>query len=189
MSSVAVVAWVVSEPRKRVPIELIYAALRRVDHSVFWEVQIAVFILLLLYTFLRSESPCPKNYSGEDSFDSNKQLQVRDVRVEAHPRLHALVRVKIIKQDQRLERPAAQAEGGDWVEVGAISADPNACFLVWLRRLFALRPTAPVGQTLATAHRHRPTRTHRRPIPPCRLSSGTLQSLVLFDDFDANQSV
>ena len=138
MSSVAVVAWVVSEPRKRVPIELIYSALRRIDHSVFWEVQIAVFVLLLLYSFLRSESPCPKNYSGEDSFDADKQLQVRDVLVESVPRLHARVRVKIIKQDQRLERPAARAEGGDFVEIGAVSADPEACFLVWLRRLFAL---------------------------------------------------
>ena len=32
-------------------------------------------------------------------------------------------------------------------------------------------------------------RTNLRPIPPLRLSSGTLQSLVLFDDFDANLSV
>ena len=35
-------------------------------------VQFGFLVLLLLFTFSRVECPCPKNYSGEDSWDDKK---------------------------------------------------------------------------------------------------------------------
>lgn len=144
MMSMAVVAWKASEPRRQVPLELVFESLRHVDCGVFWEVQAAVLMLVLLYTFARSESPCPASYVGEGSLDPNKHLLVRDVDVVAAPRLHARVRLKAIKQDPRLERASARA-GEDWVDVGAVEAQPEACLLVWLRRLFALHAQRRAG--------------------------------------------
>ena len=137
MAAMSVVAWVASEPRKQVPLDLVFGSLRRVDVSVFWEVQAAVLMLMLLYTFCRSETPCPMSYEGEGALDHAKHLLVRDVRVESAPRLHARVRLKVIKQDPRMERDTARG-GEDWVKVGAIEGHPEACLLVWLRRLFLL---------------------------------------------------
>jgi len=137
MAATAVVAWVASEPRKRVPVALVAAALATVDHSIFWEVQAAVLMLMLLYTYARSETPCPSSYSGAGAFDPQRHLRVSDVCVLAHPKPHARFRLKIIKQDQRMERAAAQAPEGDWVHVGAV-ADNNMNLLWWLRLLFAL---------------------------------------------------
>ena len=59
IQSVDVVAWVASEPRKPVPLSVIRAALEAVDLSSFVEVQSALLIVILFFTFARSESPCP----------------------------------------------------------------------------------------------------------------------------------
>ena len=64
MQAVDVVAWVAREPRKPVPLSVIQASLERVDLSSFVEVQAALLIVMLFFTFARSESPCPKSFSG-----------------------------------------------------------------------------------------------------------------------------
>ena len=109
MQAVDVVAWVASEPRKPVPLAVIRASLEGVDLSSFVEVQAALLIVILFFTFARSESPCPKSFSGQGSFDPTKHLQVRDVevRMSADGKAYVAVRLKAIKQDPRIERPEA----------------------------------------------------------------------------------
>ena len=58
MTSVRVRAHVPHEPRRALPLRLIIAMLATIDVDVFWEVQFAVFMLILLGTFSRSECPC-----------------------------------------------------------------------------------------------------------------------------------
>ena len=108
-------------------------ALRRVDLSKFHEVQAAHLMLVLLFTFARTETPVAKAYSGEGMFDPNKQLMVEDVQVVPGA-LH--VRLKGIKQDPRMQRPEA-AGNNDWVVIGDV---PGSIFsiLLWTGRLFAL---------------------------------------------------
>ena len=57
MQGVAVRTWVPAEPRKKVELWWIRDALRRVDRRSFVEVQAAVVMLVLLFTFARSDSP------------------------------------------------------------------------------------------------------------------------------------
>ena len=87
MSGIQVVAWRASEPRRIVPIALLRKAIDivardswRYNHEVnFRNVQTIVAVLMLLFTFARSETPCPETLGG---FDDTQHLQVRDVTVE-----------------------------------------------------------------------------------------------------------
>ena len=136
MQGMHVVAWVQSEPRKRVPLDLVKKALQGVQGDVFWEVQAAVLMLMLLFTFARAETPCPKSFSGEGALDGSKHLLVRDVCIRQYNGVpYTAMRLKSIKQDARMERPEA-AGGQDWIVVG--DADGVFSLLMWLRRLFAL---------------------------------------------------
>jgi hypothetical protein len=103
-------------------------------------VQAAVLMLMLLFTFARSETPCPKSLDG---FDAEQHLRVCDVAVVSAP-WRMRVRLKRIKQDQRQERPEARGEG-DWVVVGDTPADPVFSIRLWLQRLFALHGGARDG--------------------------------------------
>ena len=58
-------------------------SLRTVDERVLWEVQAAVLMIVLLFTFCRSETPCPKSHTGAEAFCRTKHLQVCDVEVRA----------------------------------------------------------------------------------------------------------
>ena len=62
LRGVSVVAWMRSEPRKAVPLALLRGALLKVDVTVFWEVQAALLMVMLFFSFSRSEAPCPKSY-------------------------------------------------------------------------------------------------------------------------------
>lgn len=136
MQAMHVVAWVQGEPRKRVPLELVRDSLKLVDTSVFWEVQTALLMLVLLFTFARSETPCPKTFSGEGGFDPDKHLQVRDMAVRRHnSRSYLAVRLKAIKQDPRMERSTA-CGNEDWIIIGEAEGDFN--ILTWVSHLFRL---------------------------------------------------
>ena len=140
MQAVDVVAWVAQEPRKPVPVAVIRAALEAVDLSSFVEVQSALLIVILFFTFARSESPCPKSYTGKGSFDPTKHLQVKDVEVrfdEATGSAYVAVRLKAIKQDPRIERPEA-AGNEDWIFIGDV--DGPFSVLTWLSRFWAFFP-------------------------------------------------
>ena len=117
--SVQVEAWVPGEPRRMVPMELISAALQTVDLQSFQDVQAAVLLLMLLFSFARSETPCPKTADGLDPL---QHLLVKDVVPHASPEFYVAMRLKRIKQDRRMERPEAQGNE-DWVKLGDTS-DP-----------------------------------------------------------------
>jgi hypothetical protein len=130
--AISVVAWVPSEPRRMIPLDLVEKALSTVDLNVFWEVQIAVLILVLLFTFARSETPCPKTLDG---FDEDQHLQVRDVKLGMRPTLHHEARLKSVKQDRLMERDSVRGNE-DWVLIGEA---PGVFSLArWMKALFAL---------------------------------------------------
>lgn len=143
MRSVSVVAWVRSEPRKAVPLSLIRDALAIVNPGEFWEVQAALLMVMLFFTFSRSESPCPGAHSGPRAFDGNKHTQVCDVEVrswvtQASRIPYVAWRLKSIKQDPRMERPEA-AGNQDWTYVG----DATAPFSIikWLHLFWVCMPS------------------------------------------------
>ena len=135
--AVQVTAWVQSEPRRMVPLDLVRRSILHVQSTslvnTLVSVQAVVLMLVLLFTFARSETPCPKSLEG---FDLDQHLAVEDVRVESNP-WRVRVRLKRIKQDQRQERPEARGDG-DWVVIGDTPDDPVFSLRVWLQRLFAL---------------------------------------------------
>ena len=140
MQSISVECWQPSEPRKEVPVWLLRKALEAVDVNVFWEVQMAFLILLLFFTFARSETPCPATFAAspaDGGFDTTKHTQVRDIKLEPVNNRRCLhARLKSIKQDPRLERPQAQGNE-DWIIVGDLD-DPSSIFSIfkWVQILF-----------------------------------------------------
>ena len=99
----------------------------------------ALLVLILLFTFARSESPCPKARTGAEAFDPLKHLMVEDVKPSTLDGRRALsVRLKVIKQDPRLQRPEALGGFGDWIHIGALPDDPSCDVFCWLTRLCAL---------------------------------------------------
>ena len=78
MLGIQVLTFEISQPRKRTPIRVIYAILRAINRTVFWEVQLAFLLLTTLYTFTRSECPCPKTAGGRDQYDSSAHFNVQD---------------------------------------------------------------------------------------------------------------
>jgi len=61
---------------------LILAMLVTVDMDVFWEVQFAFFLIILLGTFSRSECPCPKTFTGKDRWNPDKHWMVQDIAIQ-----------------------------------------------------------------------------------------------------------
>ena len=138
MMGVHVVTWSVGEPRRAVPISLLRRALGAISLSVFWEVQMGLFILLYLFSFSRSEHPCPKTYGG---FDESQHASVCDVKVVSWRGQQCVaLRLKVIKQDPRMERPEA-AGNEDWVYIGDVDDELFSVF-VWLQRVFAFHGQA-----------------------------------------------
>jgi hypothetical protein len=111
MVSVRVRAHVPHEPRRALPMRLILAMLATVDMDVFWEVQFAFFLIILLGTFSRSECPCPKTFTGKDRWNPDKHWMVQDIAIQLVAGAYVLaIRFKAIKQDRRIERPEARGD-------------------------------------------------------------------------------
>ena len=64
MDGVEVLPFVPAEPRKEVPGAWFSGAVAGADRTVFWEVQAVLLMLILLFTFARSESPLAKSHTG-----------------------------------------------------------------------------------------------------------------------------
>ena len=134
MKAVKVASWVAGEPRRRVPVELLEKALQLVDLNIFEEVQTACLVIFLLFSFSRSESPCPKNYTGPESFDTTKHWEVKDVGYRVLVGLVCIaLNMKGVKTDPRCERPEAR-DGGDWRYIGDVPDSVFSCIL-WYRRV------------------------------------------------------
>ena len=120
MGGIKVLTWAPSEPRRRCPVEVVSRILDAIDLSSFWEVQLAFICLILLYTFSRTECPCPKTYDGRDCYDEEEHWNVCDFDIAHVAKVRTLkVRFRKIKQDQRVERPEARGDG-DWAMVGDV---------------------------------------------------------------------
>ena len=137
----AVLCHVPAEPRRAIPLALISAILEALDPGKFEEAQFGLFMLILLFTFSRSECPCPKTFDGQDDFDVGRHWQVKDIRFVIEQGVKCLkIRFKMVKQDQRVERPQARGDGvdepGDWAFVGDV---PDTQFSVvrWYTHLLA----------------------------------------------------
>ena len=152
MASIKVLTWVPHEPRKRASISMVTKILDDVDITSFVDVQFAFFILALLFTFSRTECPCPKTFSGRQKYDPEEHWNVRDfdpgsIEAKDGSTLRVMwVRFRAIKQDPRVERPEARGDG-DWAMIGDISESKFSIFY-WYTLLMSMSafnrdPTAP----------------------------------------------
>ena len=136
MASVQVLTHVTGEPRRALPMEVIQSILEDADEASFEDVCFNFFIVLLLFTFSRSECPCPKTFDG---FDPEEHWQVCDIRWRCVDGAWCLaVRFKKIKQDPRITRPAAAPGEGDWAYVG--DAPEPFSVLKWFRAYMQFFP-------------------------------------------------
>jgi hypothetical protein len=149
MQSVAVLTATPSEPRVELPYEIFLAMLAALDFDCFADVNFGLMLLVLFFTFSRSECPCPKSWTGRHCFDAASHWQVRDFKLVRHPSGHWVlwVRFKAIKQDPRIERPSASASvewlpfepsadsyGRDWVPIGDVADEPLLSISRWYMR-------------------------------------------------------
>ena len=140
MQSVAVLTSVPSEPRRPIPIEVTRSMLQDSDLDNFCDVQFDLVAQVSVFCFNRTETPCPKNFTGPQAFDPQFHWQVGDFRLRRGPRDGWVlwVRFKGFKQDRRMERPSASHapdfvpfdvntghESKDWVPIGDTSDDPD----------------------------------------------------------------
>ena len=153
MRSVRVKSHVPHEPRRAVPLRLILSIIASVNVSVHWEVQLAFLLVVMLFTFSRSECPCPKAFTGPNGWDPNKHWMVRDIVIRCVSGVYVLaVRFKSIKQDRRIERPEARGDhrldvpqgeaargGSDWSFVGDLPGHALSPFK-WYRLLMSFYP-------------------------------------------------
>ena len=88
MQAIKVLTWVPGEPRRAVPHAVVEAIIDMVEarylHD-FFAVQMVFLILVLYYSFSRTECPCPKSYSGRECYDKDDHWNVCDfdIRVTA----------------------------------------------------------------------------------------------------------
>ena len=135
MDSVKVLTWVPAEPRRRCPVGVVEKILDATNFNSFKEVQLAFIILCLLYTFSRVECPCPKTFDGRECYDPEVHWRVEDFDVvHVAGRRVLKVRFRVIKQDQRVERPEACGDG-DWAYVGDVLGDSKWSPIRWYQRL------------------------------------------------------
>ena len=63
---------------------------------------------MLLLSFARSETPCPKTFAGEGALDDEKHLLVEDVKVHSRGgKSYVAMRLKSNKQDNLIEPRAS----------------------------------------------------------------------------------
>ena len=148
MHSVAVLTAVPGEPREQVPLDVLRDVLSRLDFDKFEDVQFGLACLVLVFTFSRAECPCPKNFTGPQSFDPAKHWMWKDFKlVKTSGGWVLWVRFKGFKQDPRIQRPEASHStdalpfdgapednyGRDWVPIGDVD-DPLFSISRWFMR-------------------------------------------------------
>ena len=107
------------------------------DRTDFVQVQTALLVLFLYFTFQRSELPCPKTYNGLDPL---KHLYVKHMQPHEGGTRWA---VGTTKADPRAERLSGDAgPGREWIVVGEVD-DPLFDMRVWLTLFYTLLPNGP----------------------------------------------
>ena len=146
MSGIRVLTAVAGEPRKMFPLKDLRAILEALDPNKRVDAQFGLVLIVLLFTFSRTECPCPKSWTGLDTFDPQVHWQVRDFRLLRSGSNWVLwVRFKSIKQDKRLERATARGSsdlpfedtdvgvGHDWVPIGDVPDDERFSAAFWYK--------------------------------------------------------
>ena len=124
-----------AESRKQVPGSWINGAVDGANRESFSDVRAIFLMLLLLFTFARSESPLAKTKAGKENFDPEKQLCLQDVRIlRVEGVSSAQFRLKGIKHDTLGQRAAAKGDG-DWVIVAATGDKFD--ITMWLQLYFS----------------------------------------------------
>ena len=81
MQAIKVLTWVPGEPRRAVPHAVVEAIIDMVEarylHD-FFAVQMVFLILVLYYSFSRTECPCPKSFAGRECYDKDVHWNVYD---------------------------------------------------------------------------------------------------------------
>ena len=142
MASIKVLTFRPCKPHERFPIELVARMLRAIDKSSFAEVQLGFLLLLLLFTFSRSENPLSKSKEGRECWHPDEHFTWGDIKFvrdrTSNQRRVMRVRFKKIKQDARVERPEASGSG-DWATVGSVD-DPLFDICTWYILLCSFYP-------------------------------------------------
>ena len=129
--------FIPGEPRRRVPTALIRDSLAAVDTTDFVQVQTALLVLFLYFTFQRSELPCPKTYDGLDPL---KHLLVKHMEPWEGGSRWA---VGTTKADPRAERLSGDAgPGREWIVVGEVN-DDLFDMRRWLQLFYGMLPPGP----------------------------------------------
>lgn len=144
MAGIAVLTAVPGEPRAMFPLEDFKAIMGLLVPEDFEDAQFGLLMLVLLFTFSRTECPCPKSWTGPNTFDPSAHWQVRDFRLVRMGEAWVLwVRFKGIKQDPRMERDSVRGApdlpfededvgvGHDWVPIGDVPDDEVFSVAFW----------------------------------------------------------
>ena len=134
--AVAVLSSVPGEPREQVPLQVVRDILSGLDENSLQDCNFGLLLLVLLFTFSRTECPCPKTWTGRNQFESSQHWTVGDFKLLPHQSGKGYVlwvRFKGIKQDARMERPSVSTavdwlpfdptrdrHGRDWVPLGDV---------------------------------------------------------------------
>ena len=140
LKGLKVLTWVPSEPRKRVTVEELEWFLDDCDLTSLLAVQLCFLMLVCFNSFTRTECPCPKAHSGRNAYRHHVHWSVEDFDVKTVSGEQVMaVRFWVIKQDQRMERPEARTEEGDWVYISnVVDADGTPSkwsIFTWYARL------------------------------------------------------
>ena len=137
MAATKVLTFVPAKPHDRWKVDNLERVLRNLDPSKFEDVQLAVLLLILFYTFARTETPLSKTRGGRECYDPEEDLAWGDVRLRrdrsTRHELVTEVRFKKVKTDQRMERAEARGDG-DWRIVGQVD-DELWNLATWYLRL------------------------------------------------------
>ena len=144
MLSVKVLTFAPAEPHTRCPVEVLERVLLSLDVNCFEDVQLGFLLVLLLFTFHRSESPLAKSAEGLEGFDPGENFCVADFLMErcaaTFNRFVAKVRQRRTKVDRLQERPEARGSG-DWAEIGDVD-DETFSISVWFLRVLQFHQRA-----------------------------------------------
>ena len=133
MASVKVLTWTAGEPRRQLSISVLKRIIDNTDRASFMAVQLVFLLLLMTYTFQRSECPLPKSWEGRERYHADVHMRAEDVDTMVIDGQAAFrCRLRVIKQNPRAERPEAHGDG-DWVIVGDLPGTEYSIITWYLR--------------------------------------------------------
>ena len=75
MASVKVLTWTAGEPRRQLSISVLKRIIDNTDRASFMAVQLVFLLLLMTYTFQRSECPLPKTWDGRERYHKDVHMR------------------------------------------------------------------------------------------------------------------